>query len=566
MRKLLFILCLVPAIVSAQYTARHLGETVMDGEGNTAKISAANIPGVPDSPDPTWTDLIVWYEFNETSGTYAYDSHTNNYTATVSGATQTAGGLVCDGADDYAFSTNLGIVGTTETFLFWVQPNGDETCHIIGGQTGAFEINITSGYTLNVAIASGSSSTSTDLTLTNGVMNFVSVVIDGSTVRFGVNGVYENETYSLTPSAATRYFGASALGVNDLNGTLKKVAWFSDAKCDEYITAFYNSGSGTSYSAGDPYDDCGVEPMNIFKKVTYVNSSIVDDVNSEANVQSIWNSSFSVSSNAILAGWDSIKIVDNDTVWYVYLAPGLDGEGAGIGNLGSYARGRMYLNGTNSDDDTLTYANYKMKVYFPSSYVYSAGSKLCGIAVLNRPGAPGGCNNPVSGLVYGPSCAPTEPYYDEEVGSSMRHSTSWSTTGTHATYLYHHGLDWKPCGNWTAGLQVHGLTLQPIGEWFEVNIRVILNSVPSEGNGAADGILEMYRNDTLIAQKTDVIYRNYSDQYINYFYGDVLTRQDLNRTDPTYILFSGHILWREDEHMNFRTARNLGDVIDTPQF
>jgi len=102
------------------------------------------------------------------------------------------------------------------------------------------------------------------------------------------------------------------------------------------------------------------------------------------------------------------------------------------------------------------------------------------------------------------------------------------------------------------------------GVWNEINIRMIINDVPSEGTGAANGILELYRNDTLIRKMENIVYRRYSDQYFDYYFNDILTRANAERDEDYPVLLDDYIVWREDDHMNYRTSRERGTVISTP--
>lgn len=295
--------------------------------------------------------------------------------------------------------------------------------------------------------------------------------------------------------------------------------------------------------------------FTIYKSVDFSENTIIGE-NTEANIQSIWNSGFSQTINPVVSFWDSVVVVDNDTVWKVIL----DAEN---GDQGTMHNGPLRANGVNTDGDTLTYMNITYNVFFPSDFVWSAGSKLFGVAGRNRSGVVSA--NPPSGGMYAPGCG-TSPEYLSGCGWSERFSTSFDgpPPGQFAVYTYHHDLDWNSCGSKTYGKNVQASDLGQKGEWVKVTIRTILNTVTSEGTGLADGIMELYRNDTLVAQKTDVQHRNYSDITIDWIFGAILTRGDVTRTEDTYVLFDDFILWRETNHGEYRTARNIGYVIVTP--
>lgn len=218
------------------------------------QVIRANRFYTPPTTTPTWTNLISWWDMTETSGGTAYDSHGTD-DGTVTGASQTSGGVVFDGTGDYIDIT--GSTVTDATFLFWIYPNGDPDCDIfgVGSNSAGFKLSLWTSYRMRAMLAGSGGTTVVSLTLTNATWNFVSVVVDGTanTVRYGVNGSYETETdWNYDPTANTNRIGASNYDLGEFIGTLKKFAWFSDKKSDAYITAFYNSGSGTEYTDGDP--------------------------------------------------------------------------------------------------------------------------------------------------------------------------------------------------------------------------------------------------------------------------------------------------------------------------
>lgn len=54
--------------------------------------------------------------------------------------------------------------------------------------------------------------------------------------------------------------------------------------------------------------------------------------------------------------------------------------------------------------------------------------------------------------------------------------------------------------------------------WYNRTIRVVLNTVDTEGTGNADGVLEIYIEGVCVLSRGDIIYREYSDLYIDQYW------------------------------------------------
>ena len=187
---------------------------------------------------PIWDNLISWWTMDGTSGICEDSSptgdHGGNYSPTE-GATGAVG-------DAYTFNGDTVIIdgtahGTaTLTYAFRCKPNGDSDCDLLGGAVNSFKIQMYPDYKIRVLKAGGAGTGVTAAALTNGAWNFVSVTRDGSTFRIGINGTYENFTWSGQDfTGITNWIGHSSYGSNAFIGDLDEVVLFSDVKNDTYL-------------------------------------------------------------------------------------------------------------------------------------------------------------------------------------------------------------------------------------------------------------------------------------------------------------------------------------------
>lgn len=219
-----------------------------------AQIIRASPPYLaPSGSGPFWDDLVGWWDMDGTSGVCENlfgPDHGANYSPTE-GATGKLG-------DAYTFNGDTVIItgtahGTnTFSYAFWYKPNGDGDCDLLGGEIDAMKLILYPNFRLRLLKAGGSGTAVTALTLTDGVWNFVTISRDGGTFRFGVNGVYETETWAGQDfTGVTEWIGASAYGSNEAVGDFDEFVKFSDAKTDAYFTSMYNSGNGKNYEDGE---------------------------------------------------------------------------------------------------------------------------------------------------------------------------------------------------------------------------------------------------------------------------------------------------------------------------
>ena len=303
--------------------------------------------------------------------------------------------------------------------------------------------------------------------------------------------------------------------------------------------------------------------LTVYKFVDFGSASAVNDTMVKADVDARWGGGVNIDGYSTRPGPnlnDSIKIVTTadgtDTIQSVWID-------ATSGDRGAQQNGDIFINNTDNTDDTTTVINFKVKKLYASNWVKTAGSKAgAGLGGQNRSFLGVDYNAVPSGGIYGPTCSSYSPYYQGDCGWSGRPSTE-SNDGT---YTYLHNM-WFPSSCATIAYGQHytsGDDPTP-GIWIEYNTRIILNSISTPGTGVADGVLETYRNDTLIAQKTDCVFRRYDDVYIDYIFNAVLSTYDATRTEDTYIWFDDYTLWIETDWDDAIESRTVGDVINTPQ-
>ena len=203
-----------------------------------------------------WTNLTRWWKMTETSGDiieYALGGGT--WDGTIGGgAVQSSIGVVFDGAADWA---NVGIVapGTDDfTMIMRINPtSGTALSRSICGGTDCFVLAYDTTYGLIAAKDNDNNSSTTTLTMNTGSVNMIAVIRSGTTFRFFINGSFENESLTADFTGNTSFVaGSNNTYTNRMIGTVRDLCYFTDAKSDAYITAFYNSGSYTDYEDGDP--------------------------------------------------------------------------------------------------------------------------------------------------------------------------------------------------------------------------------------------------------------------------------------------------------------------------
>ena len=211
----------------------------------------------PTGAIPVWTNLISCWPMIETSGGIAYDVSPTGDNATVTGATQTANGVVFDGTSGNYLTISTPAFGTADfTIILIINPTATSSPfyrNILFGPTNSFLWSLYVNRRPRALITGGGGSTPTSITLTYGVENMLAVVRSGNNFRFFINGSFETQAYTADFTAGLDEIGGYQNSTYlAFLGTMRNIFIFDDAKADSYITAFYNSGSYTDYADGDP--------------------------------------------------------------------------------------------------------------------------------------------------------------------------------------------------------------------------------------------------------------------------------------------------------------------------
>ena len=100
-------------------------------------------------------------------------------------------------------------------------------------------------------IEGGGGTSIPSITLTSSAWNLVSVSRNGDTFTYGINGSYEDETWSVNFSGSTNRI-ASNYDDEYLSMRLDEMNYWSTNLSNTYITnSLYNSGSGAAYEDGE---------------------------------------------------------------------------------------------------------------------------------------------------------------------------------------------------------------------------------------------------------------------------------------------------------------------------
>lgn len=225
------------------------------------------------------TNLISWWEMNETSGT-RYDAHgTNHLTANGTGGVASVAGKINNAADlesgdaDYFSITDASQTGldnqTNLSFSYWIKLETDTDAIAIAKFDGA---GADRGYWLQINVggssnqykwqdtAEGDTCIITGSTMTTGVWYHHVWTFAAGVVKFYVDGSYvgtDTCSNSSIPDTAG-YFSigrAQKYASNYIDGAICQVgAWSKELTSDE-VTDLYNAGDGMMY--GIAYDTTG---------------------------------------------------------------------------------------------------------------------------------------------------------------------------------------------------------------------------------------------------------------------------------------------------------------------
>ena len=190
------------------------------------------------------------------------------------------------------------------------------------------------------------------------------------------------------------------------------------------------------------------------------------------------------------------------------------------------------------------------------------------------PGTGDGSNLP-DGCMFPPGCDPTA--FDPPDNTHDVYAIDWGFTaktlvikdavfpdgccGGFGGYVYHHGLDWygnESCivNKFTCGENMYITPAWPEGTWNNITFRYVMNTVTTPGAGDANGIIEIYKNGICKFVATDIIYRNYSDIYVDVYMWSIFLggSRDLARNWATTTYFDDFELWMPDIGSNLRGA------------
>ncbi len=240
----------------------------MTGNGTySTGILEWKVYGSGDGPTPIPTpagDLVVWYGFDETSGTTAYDSSGNGRNASlINGPTWVAGrtgnGVDLDGSNDYV-SMPSAIVSTLYDFTIaaWVRLDAVSTWSRIfdfgTGTTRNMFLAIRSGSgTIRFAITTNGNGAEQQINgnaaLTTGSWQHVAVTLSGNLGILYVNGteVGRNGNMTLRPASlgntALNYIGRSQYADPYLDGRVDNFRIYNRALSAAEIGGLYTTGN-----------------------------------------------------------------------------------------------------------------------------------------------------------------------------------------------------------------------------------------------------------------------------------------------------------------------------------
>jgi hypothetical protein len=257
------------------YNADGTIKKVIQTSGGPAPVSAGPTPtpGPTTTPTPTPTigptptpgvGPVVWYKFDESSGTTAADSSGNGKTATlVNGPTWVAGksgnAVNEDGSNDYV-SMPTGIVSALNDFTIaaWVKIDVISTWSRIfdfgtGTSVNMFLVPRGGSNVIRYAITTGGSGTEQQINgtaaLPTGVWKHVAVTLSGSTGILYVDGVEvgRNASMTLKPSSLgstnLNYIGKSQYADPYLDGQVDSFRIYNRALPAAEISGLFSAGN-----------------------------------------------------------------------------------------------------------------------------------------------------------------------------------------------------------------------------------------------------------------------------------------------------------------------------------
>lgn len=325
-------------------------------------------------------------------------------------------------------------------------------------------------------------------------------------------------------------------------------------------TGTYNGKIGTynGHIIKVQADDIPTSPENP-TEFTIINQTSFSEFAPGLSTAARWQTY--LNSSDISSSWlrDSTRIIDGDTVEAMYIM-------AVYNSNGTSAHGRMFLNGSDNTDDTLTYVNLEYYMKLSSNWDYSDGGKLPGLAG-DRTAGDGITYGDNSAGVYLYSCGTAEDYEITD-GFSARggfNGPGISVNNNIGFYYYHHDLtEFDPtCTNKAYGDYFKPWAMPTLDTWYKVRERFVLNTIASPGNGNNDGFLEYYINDILVDRQGSIRFRNYESVSIDLwsiqaFCGGGGT--DAGRTDDQFVFIDDLTLWQDGD----KSAHTIGNTYPGP--
>ena len=183
---------------------------------------------------------VVYYDFNEKTGTTVTDKSGNDITGSFIGSPswvqgKFGGGLELSGSGQYVGTSNNSLLNNTKAFTVeaWINPDSLGQKMILGNTVNNFVFDLRNGISLYVRDASGwgTSAQSGAGTIVTGEWQHVAGVFDGSTIKVYINGVLKATT-SRPTTLVSGDFGLK-IGTYGAGG-----GWLYDGRIDE--VRFYN--------------------------------------------------------------------------------------------------------------------------------------------------------------------------------------------------------------------------------------------------------------------------------------------------------------------------------------
>ena len=212
------------------------------------------------SPSPLLTDLIAYYNMDETSGSTMFDSHTGGYNGFIyNSPTLNGSDYTFDGISDYVFIPDNDVFSFTDevfTIQLWFQTSFTGSVRFplyksFGGSTFEYAANNAGSGFIFSGTSTPNQFLSTSPLLWDGSYHHWVFQGDGSTLRLYVDGALEASS-SITVSMVNASSGVNVAryGGNSgyFPGEMKLIGFWDRALSADEVSYLYNSGSGLTYT------------------------------------------------------------------------------------------------------------------------------------------------------------------------------------------------------------------------------------------------------------------------------------------------------------------------------